>query len=98
MPSNQDDTAASGVEAEFALYERQILIEVGIVEGEDYLQFLFGFKQYYDSIRPELLEKQFEASGFPLAPLALALQGHSLPRRITLDGHYSQAIAKLCSL
>ena len=47
LNANADDTARKGVEAEFELYKRQVLIEIGTVQGHQYLQFLFDFQKYY---------------------------------------------------
>ena len=90
--ANQHDTAQKGVEPEFELYKKQIIIEVAKSQGLDCVQFLFAFKQYYDHIIPSKLLEEASITEFPLLALALALQGHSLPRRITLQGHFSRKL------
>ena len=68
---------------------KEIDIEIGKSEGLNFLQILFDFKQYYDSIDPVVLIDDLIRSSFPLRAGALALQGHQLPRRICLGDHHS---------
>ncbi len=90
--ANQNDTAQKGVEAEYELYKKQIIIEVAKSKGLHFVQFLFDFKKYYDHIIPSKLLEEVEITGFPLLAFALSLQGHSLPRRITMQGHFSRKL------
>ena len=90
--SNKHDTAQKGVEAEYELYKRQIVIESAVSKGLDFINFLFDFSKYYDTIKPSKLLPHIVETEFPLLALAFSLQGHALPRRITLEGHFSRKL------
>ncbi len=92
LNANQWDTAQKGVESEFELYKKQIIIEAAMEQGYDFLQFLFDFKKYYDHIVPSLLAEEATLADFPMVAFALGLQGHALPRRLTMNGHMSRRL------
>lgn len=79
-----DDTASKGVESEFALYVRQIEIEQATHLGYYFAQVSVDIAKYYDSIDPSVLSDDLIRQDFPPELVALALQGHFIPRRICL--------------
>ena len=87
--SDPDDTAAPGVEAEFKLFQRQVFIEVSGLSSETWLQVLYDFSTFFDSICPRHLLPEALEQAFPLRAGALAWQGHSLPRRLCHSQHFS---------
>ena len=79
-------------ESEFEIYKKQIIIEAALEQGYEFLQLLFDFIKYYDHIVPGLLAEEATLADFPLVAFALGLQGHSLPRRLTMNGHMSRKL------
>ena len=49
------DTASASVEAEFALFQRYIAIETAILLGKAWVQVLYDFSMYFDSICPQFI-------------------------------------------
>ena len=56
------------------------------------MQFLFYFKTYYDHIIPSKFVDETTITNFPMVAFALALQGHSLPCRVKMNGHLSRRL------
>lgn len=78
-----------GLKQSSSFFLREVDIEVARTNGLHFLQLLFDFKQYYDSIDPAVLVEDLVTSQFPIRAGALAMHGHDLPRRICLGGHHS---------
>ena len=71
--SDPDDTAAPGVEAEFKLFQRQISIEVAELNYETWLQVLYDFSTFFDSICPGHLLPEALEQDFPMRAGALEI-------------------------
>ena len=91
--ANINDTAKGDCEAEYALYCRQIVLEQSVVAGLHFVQFLFDFQKYYDSISLNLLLPILRQKKFPKVAGALAFQGHWLPRRIVVQDHFGYLLS-----
>lgn len=78
--ANANDTAKQGIDLEFALYMKQTHIEQAVFRGDAWLQVLFGYPKYFDSIRPHIVRQDLSEADFPKREGALAWQGHQMLR------------------